>query len=220
MTAPEITRILLVGPLADPDFVFSQSNDATPVVAIDGGLDVCVKAGVPVTLAVGDWDSLSARSRRLLKRTEHLTLPRRKDQSDLAAALKLARAWSKRAELVCLGVTGGLPDYQLASLLDLSVASEQGPVIAADEQAVYYFFSAKDLRGASLQVPVARKARFSVFALGGSASGVSITGAEYALKNASLREGSHGLSNVARLAQVRVSVKRGRLAVIVSTSVG
>jgi thiamine pyrophosphokinase len=161
---------------------------------------------------VGDWDSFTG---ELPAEVIRLTLPRAKDRNDLHFAAALAVAAGAR-ELVFLGITGGRPDHQLANLYEVgALASIEGvrQVMIAGEDADYWFLG-KSARSWSGKLP--RGALASVFALGGTARGVSLTGFRYPLRDASLKLSSRGLSNeVTSAAGVcRVGLRSGSLMLI------
>ncbi len=184
-------------------------------LAVDGGVDAWLKLKLPPHLAVGDWDSVKPATRKRLDDFPHLTLPREKDRSDLYHALRMARLIGG-TELVAAGLTGGRADHALGVLLDFThAAAELGfrrlRVIGADAD---YEWIRPEMGTCELDVIPGRV--FSLFAVDGPAIGVSLEGAEFPLKGATLEPGSHGLSNCRNKAgSVRVRVKRGTVLVIV-----
>jgi thiamine pyrophosphokinase len=186
-------------------------------VGVDGGVERWLKLGIVPDIAVGDWDSL--RSRRSLERVARaggrvVTLSGSKDESDLAHALGLvARAGAR--EVVCLGVTGGRPDHQLATLAELSSAAAGGrfaAVTALGPEGEYHFLSKRIPRWSAQLAP---GTTVSVFALSDRARGVTLRGMAYPLRNAELRPTSRGLSNVVRARRISVSLSSGRIVVII-----
>ncbi|MFL5812885.1 MAG: thiamine diphosphokinase [Bdellovibrionia bacterium] len=189
-------------------------------VAVDGGLKVFNKfwrkIGWKPHFAVGDWDSLgSEKVSHALRGIFHLTLPRNKDRSDLYYACRAAMS-AGATDLVCLGVTGGRADHQLATLFDLSEIAHEGgrafSVLAVDNETRYYFISENH---PELSIDVVPGQTVSVFALEGEARGVTLQGFKYPLKNAVLQPSSHGLSNIALKTQCSIKVRKGRVVVLV-----
>jgi thiamine pyrophosphokinase len=185
-------------------------------VAVDGGLLVFRKMDWKPHFAVGDWDSLGReKASALLRGVFHLTLPRNKDRSDLYYACRAAIS-AGATDLVCLGVTGGRPDHQLAMYFDLSeIAIEAGPVssvMALDNDTQYRFLSEKNPQWSAT---LKKGQTVSIFALEGEARGVTLQGFRFPLKNAVLQPSSHGLSNQVVNAQCSIRVKKGRLLVMV-----
>lgn len=191
------------------------------LIGVDHGADLWFQLGLSPGLAVGDWDSLQDPVRVLRAsrqgQLKRVSLPAEKDRSDLSHALEEAvKAGAK--ELVCLGVTGGRPDHHLAALLELSgLARLQGleKLRLLGPEAEYHFLSSKMPRW---RQRLGVGTGFSVFALSGKATGVSIRGAKYPLESAVLKPSSRGLSNVSCQSFTEVRVKSGSLLVIVPTS--
>lgn len=94
------TEINLVGPLFD-----SSARPAAPVIYVDGGLRAKPAAATEPAVSVGDGDSAS------LPLDE--VLPRRKDFSDLAFALRELPISVKQIRL--FGFLGGRRDHELAN---------------------------------------------------------------------------------------------------------
>jgi thiamine pyrophosphokinase len=188
------------------------------VIGVDGGVDALLKQGREPDLAVGDWDSLSARGRARLRKggIDTISLPKDKDRSDLFFALAVAGAAGAR-EVHCLGVLGGKRlDHHLAALLDLAEFAGSGPFLrlsaeGADGQT--YFLSPAM---SPLRLPARKGQTISLFSLGSQeARGVTTRGLKYSLKSAALPPSSRGLSNVATASQVSVALKQGILAVMI-----
>lgn len=191
-------------------------------IGVDGGVLAWLEAGFKPHLAVGDWDSFrGVGAKRVLRALHHITLPRRKDRSDLHFAAQAVLS-AGATQLIALGVTGGRPDHHLAALLDLAwiAGGREGDVkevSAHGTEGDYHFVTPRicKLNGGSWQAPSAKRARLaSVFALSGPASGVSLQGFEYPLRGARLAPSSHGLSNRILGSGAKVSVKAGCLLVL------
>jgi thiamine pyrophosphokinase len=168
------------------------------VIAADGGAEL----GVPVELAVGDFDSITAETLATVARVERH--PPAKDATDLELALDAALRLEPERILV-VGSAGGRLDHLLGSLL----------LLAAEK------YSAVEVRLGTAQVHVVRGERvlagepgelLSLFALGGPAEGVVTDGLVYPLRDETLEPGSsRGTSNEFAAAEARISVGRGVL---------
>jgi thiamine pyrophosphokinase len=215
---------LIIGPLIKTSRSFERTLFAAGLdphrlqgvikVGVDGGLHVIRKMGVKPHFAVGDWDSMpSGELQTALEGVLHLSLPEKKDRSDLFYACRAAAA-AGATDLICVGVTGGRPDHHLGMMYDLSEVEATEPgiqsVAAIDEKQRYFFVSG----GRKWEGRVEAGQLVSVFSLGSTAHGVTLDGFEYPLKNADLKPSSHGLSNLAKRPHCRVSVKKGRLVVM------
>ena len=184
--------------------------DALPagayVIAADSGLEHAATLEVRVDLAVGDFDSVSAR--RLADAEAGGTEIRRhrtdKDVTDLELALESALELGVR-QVVVVGALGGRLDHELANLL----------LLASDRWADV----ALELRDATARVVVARGRRtltggvgdnLTLLAVGGPAEGVSISGVRWPLEDARLDPGSSlGVSNEFESPLAVLTVKTG-----------
>lgn len=192
------------------------------LIAIDGGLATLSKLKLDADIALGDWDSLREKARQnwknILSAVPHLSFSKEKNESDLRLAIEWAgkNLRSGKTAWYFLGVTGGREDHHLASLFELSWASDRfGRTLerleAWDGQWQYAFLSGVlNSWGFS---PVQKRQIISVFPLFGSVRGVTLQGVKYKLKNADLLSASHGLSNEVHKSRVGVKVKSGRLVV-------
>jgi thiamine pyrophosphokinase len=186
------------------------------LVGVDAGVRSWLVAGWVPDLAVGDWDSLGPAAREIARQLPAWELPRAKDLSDLAYALKAAIGLGAR-EIVCSGFTGGRVDQQLGVLYDLASAArgEFGPVRSVcvrEPGGEIHFLSSRIRRWKARLRP---GTLVSVFAIGGPASGVTLSGLAFGLRRARLVASSRGLSNRALRSEVSVRLERGALAVVV-----
>lgn len=192
-------------------------------IGVDGGTLHWLDAGFNPDIAVGDWDSLPEARHSILRKIPHITLNPKKDRSDLYFALRTAVELGA-TELVALGVTGGRPDHHLAVLYDLSLFSkgefgQVSSVEAIGPEGRYIFLSSSPSRRAAPSAcwksgPLRKGQLISVFALGAEASGVTLKGFRYLLKDAVLKPSSLGLSNVVTAKQGEVRLRKGVLLVI------
>jgi thiamine pyrophosphokinase len=192
------TVVVLAGGPAAPGGLALPAG--ATVIAADGGAEL----GLPVELAVGDFDSITAETLSTIPRVERH--PAEKDATDLELALAAALRLGPERILV-VGSAGGRLDHLLGSLLLLA-----GEKLAAVEV---------DARLGAATVHVVRGERMlegepgeliSLFALHGPAEGVVTDGLVYPLRGETLEPGSsRGTSNVFATAEARISVARGVL---------
>lgn len=197
-------------------------------VGVDGGVHFWKELNIPPHVAIGDWDSLaefsgaarsgglsskaSASYREFLKDSQVLTLPKKKDRSDLHYTLRVVQDLGID-QVLCFGFSGGRADHHLASLIELgNLAADPRikKITSIGPEAGYYWVSP------STPLVMNRPIEISVFAWNGRAEGVSLEGMEYTLKNAKLEPSSHGLSNrVLSNSTGRISVRHGLLLAVV-----
>ena len=182
------------------------------VIGVDRGFKYSLALGLRPDLAIGDWDSL--RDLKLLGKCPRLTLPREKDRSDLYFAA-CAAVNAGATEIVAIGVTGGRPDHELAAFLDLAELAANprfGLKNVAIEAAEYrHSFIAP---GSPWKAKLRSGQLVSIFALNGTAHGVTLRGLKYALRGERLIPSSHGLSNQSVGGACSVSLKQGLLLVM------
>lgn len=189
------------------------------LIGVDGGVDHLFRAGIEPRLAIGDWDSLSPRSRARALAGKHLTLSRDKDRSDLYYAAALA-AEAGATEIICLGVTGGRPDHHLAALFDLADVADKAPglrsVRVMGRDAEYVFIGASGgFRGVPYRRALPRGALVSIFSPLGKSRGVTLRGFEYALRDAILEPSSRGLSNRVTRGSCEIRLREGTLLLVI-----
>lgn len=81
-------------------------------IGVDAGCDVIEKAGLPLLMAIGDFDSLD---HDLPSRMNAVRLPVRKDETDSQSAMQLAREMGYSRIILCGGLSGRL-DHTIANL--------------------------------------------------------------------------------------------------------
>lgn len=177
------------------------------VIAADGGYDALLQAGLTAHLLLGDMDSIQTPPGGI----PLLRFPKRKDETDMALGVRLARARGY-ARFKLYGALGGRLDHSLANLQLLAGLARDGlkGVIVSGDVLVHAL-----CRG-SLALPPQRPGKIvSVFSWGGPARGVSLKGLKYPLAGATLAADSAlGVSNEALGLPIRVSVQEGVLLVV------
>ena len=126
------TRCVICGaaPTADPAALRQLLLPEDTFIAADGGWRLCEQLGRVPELVVADFDSLTD---PLPPSVERLSLPVRKDDTDLAVAADRAVCAGFR-ELLLLGCTGGRLDHQMANQQLLCRLAKRGcHAVMADE---------------------------------------------------------------------------------------
>ncbi len=175
------------------------------VIAADGGYGHLLRWGLSADVVVGDFDSMEQPLHPAIVR-----LPCEKDETDMAAAVRLGR--EKGYGLFHLyGGLGGMLDHTLANLqllVGIAMAGERGYLL--DDQVVI-----TALQNGRFELPAGTKGRVSVFAAGGEARGVFVRGLKYPLADAVLSPGFPlGVSNEADGRKAGVEVHAGTLLVV------
>lgn len=176
------------------------------IICCDSGLYHAQGLGAVPSLIVGDFDSHPAPDTDI----ETITLPCEKDDTDTVFAAKTAveRGYD---EFVLLGAAGGRLDHTLCNVSILLFLFERGKrAVLADD------FSEMEIVGAQEKQVDSSFSYFSLISLGGTAQGVTVTGAKYPLCDAQIKcDYQYGVSNeVSGSLPARVSCRHGRLLLI------
>lgn len=176
------------------------------IICADAGLDLALREDIRPDLYIGDGDS-----RHTIFDGPCIHLPVRKDDTDLMAAIKYAidHAFD---DLWIVGGLGGRFDHSVASIQSLAYALSHGlnaRLVDADTTV----FLCRD------RITLPRRPDFtlSIFAFGGTCTGVRITGASYPVENATLTpDFPMGVSNEITEENAVIEVKTGVLLIICS----
>lgn len=174
------------------------------VIAADGGLSYLEELQLQPDLIVGDFDSLG----RLPTGKEVLCHPPEKDDTDMALAVAegFSRGYSR---FVLYGGMGGRPDHTFANIqLLASIACRGGEgYLWSDGHIITVIKDSAKAFGSS------HSGFFSVFCLGDTAEGVTLTGLKYLLDDATLTGTVPlGVSNEFTGTFSSVQVRKGMLA--------
>jgi thiamine pyrophosphokinase len=207
----ERTAIVFTGGGAvEPSLVADLPADAL-VVAADSGLDLARRFGVPVDVAVGDFDSVSgeALAEAEAAGTTIVRHPVAKDTTDLELALEEARR-AGAARIIVVGGAEGRFDHLLGNALVLG--SEQWVDLEIDARfgraSVHVVRDERRLEGAPAEL-------VTLLAAHGPAEGVHTQGLLYPLAGETLVPGStRGLSNQLVGSSAVVTVRAGTLLVV------
>lgn len=206
------TTVVIVnggGPVADwhRAALVAATGDVT-IIGVDSGVDRSLAAGLAVDIAVGDFDSVTARGLVEAERSGARIVrhPADKDRTDLELAIDLAID-EEPERILFVSMDGGRPDHALANLLLMS-----DPRLKPFEVNVF-------LAGASVAVVQERRTLtgrvgdlVSLIPIGGSCFGVTTSGLQYPLADETLHP-SHGrgVSNVLMAPVAVVEVRTGAL---------
>lgn len=130
-----------------PDVSIFDSADY--IIGVDRGAYEGLKHGLNVTVAVGDFDSLTSSELDYVKErvSKVEQFPSEKDETDTEIGLSVASELSKKGKIILVGGTGGRVDHFLANLwLPLqerfqNIATRL--VIKDNQNTISYFFPGK-----------------------------------------------------------------------------
>lgn len=220
---------VLVGPLADAKKLVSWAHEefrksaGVLFIGVDRGYTILEQAGLPVSFAIGDFDSAVEEP----SDAPSIRLKKEKERSDLSFALQFCAEQGART-LYAYGFQGARADHEFAVHLDLSEASLRIPrVVSIGERGVIFYVAAKHaplkLDRANLvslrESFAVRKAKgkspdwISLFPIDGVARGVRLRGLRFPVLGGILSSSSQGLSNELRSKKIEVDLRKGRVAV-------
>jgi len=184
-----------------PEGVWKPLSEACAViVGVDGGTDAALTRNLAVTMATGDFDSITDTE------VERIALPDQ-NASDLEKSLQFAS--ENGAEVVnIVGVEGGEIDHQLAAFAAL--------VEAPPELEIYMHMSEHVVMRCldNLELVLDEGTKLSLFAFTACAN-VSISGVEFPLDEEPLAFSTRGLHNVALGGPIHIE-SDGALVVVIS----
>lgn len=182
--------------------------DTDFIICADAGYKFVVDKGIKPDLIIGDFDSSPCPNNFDCK---IIKLPTHKDDTDLLFAVRTALEMGFKKFLLT-GVTGGRLDHTLATISTLNFLSEHTNDFYVYDLNTSIFVVNSQL---TLQKPNF-DCYFSVFSLCKKTEGVTITGSEYQVLNGAITDTFPiGVSNEFKESTVSISVKTGKLLVLV-----
>lgn len=194
-----------------PEFnesVIKNITDDDFIICADNGLNSALKYGLNPNLIIGDFDSFSG---ELPKNTEIIKLPVKKDDTDLHFAVKegIKRGFNN---FVLSGVSGGRADMTVATISTLLYLNKRFCRCCVLDKSLSVYITDSSI---AITRPKT-DCHLSVFPLEGGAEGVTISGAVYNAENITLyTDCPVGVSNAFESQEVNISVKKGRLLIMV-----
>lgn len=177
------------------------------VICADSGYDTAYEAEIAPDLLIGDFDSI----KRIPENVSIITLPVEKDVTDAVAAFNEGAKLDYNS-FVLFGGTGGRFEHTFANISLMANASKMGiHIIIIDDKHIF-----RSITNNSLRIKRKTNQQISVFAFGGSASGVTLSGFHYPLNNFTLDpfNGALGTSNDIIDDYGEITVENGTLIII------
>lgn len=185
---------------------FPELRDGDLVVACDGGLAACRKRGIRVDLVIGDFDSLG-----YVPDVENcVRLPVEKDVTDMYAGVSEGIRRGFR-HFALYGGTGGRFSHTVANVQMMRGLAKQGMT------AVLYGVDSRIqvICDGRISFPSGGDYAVSIFAIGGRAEGVTISGMKYEVSDVALEpDFPLGVSNSLVGKEAFAEVKDGCLLIV------
>jgi thiamine pyrophosphokinase len=206
---PKSILVFANGSIPGNDLLKSYLGSADMIVCADGGANKVIDLGIKPDVIVGDLDSVS---KRTLESLEEVTIVRRPEQDSTDLQKTLEYIESKVAgdkTIYVFGATGERVDHLLGNISLLRRFYGKLDIELVDTScSIRYFEKDSTLSGTPGQI-------VSLFALHGSAGGVSTKGLKFNLEDESLEQGTRGISNELAGPTVHITVREGGLIVII-----
>jgi thiamine pyrophosphokinase len=203
----KLPRILLICNGEPPSRVLAHAlaERSDFIVAADGGANIARAVGLLPDFVVGDLDSITQETRRHFAGVQVLHVTRQ-DNTDLEKALDVI-ADEGECEVTILGATGNRLDFTLANL----------SVLWNYTRRVHWNVRGDGWRAFPVVgrtvIDAPRGATVSLVPFG-PCSGITLRGMRYPLRNAAMKIGKVGVSNVVASKPCTVEVKKGKMLVI------
>lgn len=206
------TLIFANGDLNDGPAVQEALAAADFVIAADGGAEHVLRLGLPLSLVIGDMDSILPTTLKTLSQrgVEIQTFPPEKNETDLELAL-LEAARRDCASIRIIGALGDRLDQTLANIYLLGLPQLAGcdARLVSGKQTIWL------VAEGSYPLMGSPGDTISLIPMGGSVTGIVTQGLAYPLNDETLYFGpARGISNVVADAQPRIRVASGLLMVV------
>lgn len=177
------------------------------VICADGGANYAMAHSLIPDYLIGDFDSITPEALRWVKDTDATVTeyPANKDASDMELAIDLARTLPNQ-KIVLTSILGLRFDHTMANILFLASDRYKGINISIHEDSLIV----SPLRNESLSFTGKRGDTFSIIPVSSTITGVTITGAEWDLMEATIPIGSTwSLSNRFKSETVTATLREG-----------
>ncbi|MBP3963376.1 thiamine diphosphokinase [Paenibacillus lignilyticus] len=184
------------------------------LIGADAGALFLVEHGLKPHIALGDFDSVTPAQLEYIRETSgetHDYDPIDKDYTDTELAWRLALS-KKPQQIVMLGALGTRFDHSLANVHLLRMAQQQGIAASIVDE-----HNCIQLTADQTKLYNSSYTYVSLLPLSERVTGITLTGFQYPLHEASLEIGqSLGISNKLLLEEGQIAIKQGMLLVIQS----
>lgn len=188
-----------------------EKREGDILIAVDNGFKYCLQQSLRPDYVIGDFDSLDHEYQELVDSLDSeccIRLPKEKDDTDTIAAVKLGLELGYKSFHIYGAMGGKRMEHTLANLQTLLYIKNQGAngYLLDDSSMVMV------LQNEEVTLHEKGPGYLSLFAMGGQAEGVSISGMKYNLENAQIRSDFPiGISNEFVGEYPTIEVKNGAL---------
>ena len=211
-----MNTVLICGGEINDEFSLACLKQIKPdcIIGVDKGLEFCYRNHVIPDWILGDFDSISKEVIDWYRKQQEIPIRQykpEKDDTDMFLALRQAVGRGYRRIEIYGGLGGKRLDHTLANLQMLVWAAHRN---------IHARLLGKDtvvsaISDGQISFPASAKGYLSVFAVGGQAEGVDLTGLKYELSNHILTdEFPLGVSNEFIGRESTVRVRKGTLILV------
>lgn len=199
--------IIANGLAENKNFIKACAKKADFILALDGGADNALKAGIMPNLVIGDLDSISASAKNKIGKENILKIARQ-DNTDLEKGLDFAR-YFKVPNITIVCALGGRIDFSLSNLSSVFSYIDKAEIIFKTSSCDIYPIKK------STKFTCKTGAKVSLVPMGNT-SGLTLKNLKYTLQNATFKIGQTAVSNIALKNTFEVSFTKGKLLVIIN----
>jgi thiamine pyrophosphokinase len=202
--------IISHGKMEDFEFFKGIIKGCRPVICADGGAYYAKEMDIIPDVILGDFDSLDSDTIKGFTGTRLIRFPAKKDKTDTELAVDYAIEQGEK-DILLLGSSGSRLDHTYANIALLKTMLDRGVSgqIINEHNRLFMMTDYARIEGKGLQV--------SLIPFGGSVTGITLSGFEYPLDDATLELGStRGISNIIENDFGEIYIKSGILLVAVT----
>lgn len=199
--------IIANGQEENKTFIKTCAKAADFILALDGGADTALKAGIMPNLVIGDLDSISQNAKNKIGK-EKLLKVARQDNTDLEKGLDFAR-YFKVPKITIICAQGGRLDFTLSNFSSVFNYIDKANIVFKTSTCDIYPLKK------SAKFECKKGAKISLVPMG-TTTDLTLKNLKYSLKNATFKIGQTAVSNIALKNNFEVSFKKGQLLVIVN----
>ena len=183
------------------------AKQADFILAADGGANYALAAGIRPDAVIGDLDSVSVHTRRMLKDVPFIEV-KRQDNTDLEKGLDFAR-YFKVPNITIICAQGGRLDFTLSNFSSVFNYIDKANIVFKTSTCDIYPLKK------SKKFECKKGTKISLIPMGNTTN-LTLKNLKYSLKNATFKIGQTAVSNIALKNTFEVSFTKGQLLVIVN----
>ncbi len=205
----KIKNLLIIanGQKENKTFIKTCAKESDFILALDGGADTALKAGIMPSLVIGDLDSISKTAKNKIG-TEKLLKVSRQDNTDLEKGLDFAH-YFKVPNITIICAQGGRLDFTLSNFSSVFNYIDKTEIIFKTSSCDIYPIKK------SSKFTCKKGAKVSLVPMG-TTKNLTLKNLKYTLHNATFKIGQTAVSNIAIKNNFEISFTKGQMLVIIN----